>query len=187
MVETWQEVIFWLTAFVMAFSAMRVVTTRNVVHAALYLVVTLMGAAILYLLLTAEFVAWVQVLVYVGAIVVLTLFGLMLTRAPIGSGDYDNDQKWLALLCSVAIFAVTTWVLLDTFGDQKISLSRQTTEGVRGTETAALGDVIFSAYVLPFEVVSVLLLAALVGAVVISRRDDDEQRPRRRSDQRDVS
>jgi len=186
MVETWQEVVFWLTAFAMAFSAMRVVTTRNVVHAALYLVVTLMGAAVLYLLLTAEFVAWVQVLVYVGAIVVLTLFGLMLTRAPIGTGHYDNDQRWLALLCSVAVFAVTAWVLIDTFGDQKISLVRQTAKGVRGTETAALGEVIFSVYVLPFEVVSVLLLAALVGAVVIARRDDDEDRPHRRSDQREI-
>lgn len=186
MVETWQEVVFWVTAFAMGFSAMRVVTTHNVVHAALYLVITLMGAAVLYLLLTAEFVAWVQVLVYVGAIVVLTLFGLMLTRAPIGKGDYDNDQRGLALLCSVAVFAVTTWVLVDTFGDRKLSLAEQTAEGARGTETAALGDAIFSSYVLPFEVVSVLLLAALVGAVVIARRDDNEERPRRR-DREDVA
>ena len=85
MAELWQQVLFWALAAVMAVSAIRVVTTRNVVHAALYLVGTLLGAAALYVLLFAEFVAWVQVLVYVGAIVVLMLFGLMLTRASIGA------------------------------------------------------------------------------------------------------
>ena len=93
MAETWQEILFWVLAVVMGISALRVVTTQNVVHAALYLVGTLMGAAALYVLLLAEFVAWVQVLIYVGAIVVLMLFGLMLTRAPIGKRTFDNNQR----------------------------------------------------------------------------------------------
>src|ERR687895_2584222 len=96
MVELWQEISFWVIAAVMAVAAIRVVTSRNVIHAALYLVATLMSAGILYVLLLAEFVAWVQVLVYVGAIVILMLFGLMLTRAPIGKGNFDNDQRLLA-------------------------------------------------------------------------------------------
>ena len=167
--DTWQQVVFWVLAVGMTFSALRVVTARNVVHAALYLVVTLIGAATIFLLLFAEFVAWVQVLVYVGAIVVLMLFGLMLTRADIGKSNFDNDQRWLAALCSAALFGVTSWVLVDAFEGQEISLERSV-----GTTTAEIGDSIFSAYVLPFEVVSVLLLAALVGAVVIARRDTEE-------------
>lgn len=167
--EGWQQIVFWVIAVVMAFAAIRVVTTRNVIHAALYLVGTLLGAAAIYVLLYAEFVAWVQVLVYVGAIVVLMLFGLMLTRADIGKANFDNDQRVLAAVCSAAFFGVTAFVLVDAFEGQEISLARTVPP-----ETSDIGDAIFSAYVLPFEVVSVLLLAALVGAVVISRRDTGE-------------
>lgn len=170
MADTWQEVLFWALAAIMAIAAVRVVTSRNVVHAALYLVGTLMGAAALYVLLLAEFVAWVQVLVYVGAIVVLMLFGLMLTRAPIGSADFDNNQRLLAALTAAAVFGVTTWITIDAFHGRKISLA-----GAAGIRTATVGKVIFSSYVLPFEVVSVLLLAALVGAVVIARRDAEPE------------
>ena len=168
-VETWQEVTFWVLAAAMTFAAIRVVTTRNVIHAALYLVVTLLGAATIYVLLYAEFVAWVQVLVYVGAIVVLMLFGLMLTRADIGKSNFDNDQRLLAAVCAAAMFGVMSYVLVDAFEGQEIDLSR-----TEGTTAESVGDAIFSAYVLPFEVVSVLLLAALVGAVVIARRDTEE-------------
>jgi len=167
MADTWQQVVFWVLAVIMGVSALRVVTSRNVVHAALYLVGTLMGAAALYVLLLAEFVAWVQVLVYVGAIVVLMLFGLMLTRAPIGRGNFDNDQRLLAALTAGAVFGVTTWITVDAFEGRDISIAVD-----NGTSTASLGEVIFSSYVLPFEVVSVLLLAALVGSVVIARRDE---------------
>lgn len=165
-VEDWQKVIFAIIAVGMVFAAFRVVTSRNVVHAALYLVGTLLGAAALYVLLLAEFVAWVQVLVYVGAVVVLMLFGLMLTRAPIGEGNFDNNQRWLAALCAAAVFGVSSWIMIEAFEGQEISL------GDEGTLTRSVGEVIFSSFVLPFEVVSVLLLAALVGAVVIARRDD---------------
>ena len=167
MAETWQEVVFWVLAIAMAFSAMRVVTTRNVVHAALYLVVTLMSAAALFIMLFAEFVAWVQVLVYVGAIIVLMLFGLMLTRAPIGQGDFDNNQKPLAALVALAVFGVTSWILVQAFDGEEIGFAR-----IEGTTSERVGEEIFSKYVLPFEVVSMLLLAALVGAVLIARRDD---------------
>lgn len=164
--EVWQQVSFWVIAAVMSMAAIRVVTARNVIHAALYLVMTLLSAAILFVLLLAEFVAWVQVLVYVGAVVVLMLFGLMLTRAPIGKGNFDNDQRLVAGLCAGAVFGVMSWVLVDAFEGQEISFAVE-----RPPTTATIGEVIFSAYVLPFEVVSVLLLAALVGAVVIAKRD----------------
>lgn len=165
--DTYQQVIFWVLAVAMVVAALRVVTTRNVVHAALYLVGTLLGAAGLYILLLAEFVAWVQVLVYVGAVVVLMLFGLMLTRAPIGASEVDNDQRLVAALCAGALFAVTSYILLDAFSGREIDLAGRT----EGTTSRAIGEVIFSSYVWPFELVSVLLLAALIGAVVIARRD----------------
>ena len=166
MVETWQQILFSVIAVIMAIAALRVVTTKNVVHAALYLVGTLLGAAALYVLLFAEFLAWAQVLVYVGAVVVLMLFGLMLTRAPIGSANFDNDQKWLAALCAGALFGVTSWIILEAFKGQEIDIS------TRKPQVEEVGEAIFSDFVLPFEVVSVLLLAALIGAVVIARKDD---------------
>ncbi len=164
-----QEVVFWFFAVVMAVSAIRVVTTKNVVHAALYLVATLLGAAVMFVLLYAEFVAWVQVLVYVGAIVVLMLFGLMLTRAPIGRGSFDNDQRPLAALCALAVFVVSSVIMIDAFDGQDIDFGR-----TQGTTSKEVGEAIFSDFVFPFEVVSVLLLAALVGAVVIARREVSE-------------
>jgi NADH-quinone oxidoreductase subunit J len=168
MVETWQEILIWILGGAMIVAAVGVVTSRNVVHAALFLVGTLMGAAALYVMLFAEFVAWVQVLVYVGAVVVLMLFGLMLTRAPIGPGKFDNEQRLLAAFCSLLLFGVMAWILIDTFQGEEIALA----DGV-GTKTETVGRVIFSSYVLPFEVVSVLLLAALIGAVVVARKDSE--------------
>jgi NADH-quinone oxidoreductase subunit J len=152
MAHLWQEIVFWVLAVGMALSALGVVTTRNVVHAALYLVGTLLGAAAMYVVLLAEFVAWAQVLVYVGAIVVLMLFGLMLTRAPIGRATFDNNQRLVAAVTAGIMFGVTSWILIDAFEGEKVNLVRDV-----GTKTREVGEVIFSAYVLPFEVVSVLL------------------------------
>jgi NADH-quinone oxidoreductase subunit J len=162
----YQQIAFWVFAVVMSVSAIRVVTARNVIHAALYLVITLLSAGMLYVFLLAEFVAWVQVLVYVGAVVVLMLFGLMLTRAPIGKGNFDNDQRLLAAIVAGALFGVTSWVMVDAFEGRKINLDVE-----RPTTSGEIGEVIFTDFVLPFEVVSILLLAALVGAIVIARRD----------------
>jgi NADH-quinone oxidoreductase subunit J len=169
MADLGHHIVFWVLAVQITGSAVRVVTCANVVHAALYLVGALMGAAALYVLLFAEFVAWVQVLVYVGAIVVLMLFGLMLTRAPIGRANLDNNQRPLAALCAVAVFVVTSWITISAFEGREISFRQLASSDSNLTES--LGEAIFSTYVLPFEVVSVLLLAALVGAVVIARRD----------------
>ena len=88
-------------AVVGSVAAIRVVTAKNVVHAALYLVVTLLSVGGVYLLLAAEFVAWVQILIYVGAIVILFLFGLMLTKAPIGRDALDNQQRLVALMVAL--------------------------------------------------------------------------------------
>ncbi len=160
-----QNVVFGILAVVMVVAAFRLVTTQNVVRAALFLAIVLAGAAALYILLAAEFVAWVQVLVYIGAVVVFLLFGVMLTRAPIGrEGDLDNDQRLLAALVALFLLGALGAVLLDAFGDDKV-------EDFAIRRSAEVSDSIFGTYVIPFEVASVLLLAALVGAVALARRD----------------
>ena len=161
---TLQEWFFSALALVGTVGAVRLVTARNVVHAALYLVVTLASVGAVYLLLAAEFVAWVQVLIYVGAIVVLLLFGLMLTRAPIGREALDNQQRGFAAIVALAVLAGLAVLVWETFRDAEIQL---------GTSlTADIGSSLFSTYILPFEVVSFLLLAALIGAIVLARREE---------------
>jgi NADH-quinone oxidoreductase subunit J len=166
--------LFGLLGVVALASALLVVTTREMVHAALWLVVTLGAIAGCYLLLSAEFVAWVQVLIYVGAVVVLLLFGLMLTRAPIGvSTDLDGPplQRLAAAVVAVGLAGIVVAAAVDEFHGEEISLGD---DQVRGGSARA-GTALFRAWVLPFEVLSVLLLAALVGAIVLSRRDIGER------------
>ena len=165
-----QEVAFWIIAVAMAGAAIGVVRSSNVVHAALFLVVVLAGSAAQYILLLAEFVAWVQVLIYIGAIVVLFLFGIMLTRAPMReeSGKLDNNQRLASGVVALFLFGVLTMFLVDAFhGDDVKFKDSLVTMG----STANIGNSIFHDYVIPFEVVSMLLLAALVGAVALARRD----------------
>jgi NADH-quinone oxidoreductase subunit J len=162
-----QEVIFVLLGLLALGSAILVVTTRNVVHAALWLVVTLAAVAGTYLMLTAEFVAWVQVLIYVGAVVVLLLFGIMLTKAPIGGdADLNSENRVAAALVALASAGTLVTLVVDAFRHEFIRLGG-------GTGANRVGESIFSSYVLPFEVVSVLLLAALIGSIVLSRRDEE--------------
>ncbi|MFF4760677.1 NADH-quinone oxidoreductase subunit J [Streptomyces sp. NPDC001292] len=160
------EVAFLLVGLGTFGAALVTVTTRQLVHAALWLVVTLGGLAVEYLLLTAEFIAWVQVLIYVGSVVVLLLFGLMLTKAPIGrSPDADSGNRWAALTVAVAAAGALVWVVVDAFRTTWIDL-----DGAAAGSTKVTGESLFQNWVLPFEALSVLLLAALVGAIVLSRR-----------------
>ncbi len=163
---TGNEYAFVVLAVVGTVAAIRLVTAANVVHAALYLVITLSMVAAAYLLLAAEFIAWVQILIYVGAIVILFLFGLMLTKAPIGREVLDNQSRGVAVVVAVAILAGLVFLIQDAYSWDGAKI-----DPVR-TSAAAVGQSIFSTYVLPFEVVSFLLLAALIGAIVLSRKDD---------------
>jgi NADH-quinone oxidoreductase subunit J len=161
---TLEEGIFVAIGVVGTLSALRLVTAKNVVHAALYLVGALAAVAGVYLVLAAEFVAWVQVLIYVGAIVVLLLFGLMLTRAPIGREALDNQQRGFAAIVALAVLAGLIILVWDAFSAERIQLTTSRTAGV--------GESLFTRFVLPFEVVSFLLLAALVGAIVLARKEE---------------
>ena len=160
-----QNVSFWIIAVVMVAAAIGVVTMKNIVHAALALVVVLAGVAAQYILLQAEFLGIVQVLIYIGAVIVLFLFGIMLTRAPMRkSAEYDNDQRSLAGAVALLIFGVLAYLLADEFSGDKLRL-------IQPTATSAIADSIFRSYVVAFEAVSMLLLAALIGAIVLARRD----------------
>jgi NADH-quinone oxidoreductase subunit J len=146
-------------------AAIAVVSTQHLVRAGLWLVVALGAIAIEFLLLRAEFVAWVQVLIYVGAVVVLLLFAVMLTRAPIGRSTDLDRPIGPAILVGAGTGLGLAALFLRAFGAAEVA-APPTGSAER------VGDAIFSDWVLPFEVLSVLLLAALVGAIVLSKKDN---------------
>ena len=175
-----QNIFFYLFAAVIVGSAIAVVTTRNVVRAALYLVTVFAGVVGQYFLLAAEFVAVTQILVYIGAIMVLMLFGIMLTRAKIGRDVGLTNSHWfVGLGVAVVLLGVMGYALIDAYDDEQLPAEAAVTnmaqdperDGVEGSNTAAISDSIFEDYLVPFEAVSVLLLAALVGAIVLARKD----------------
>ena len=161
------EVVFVLLGVLTLGTAVLVVSSRQLVHAALWLVVALGGLAGCYVVLTAELVAVVQLLIYLGAVVVLLLFAVMVTRTSIGPvEDLDTGNRPAAVLVALTAAGLLIALLVDAFDRAFVDLST-----VEPGSAAALGAAIFRTWVLPFEVISVLLLAALVGAVVLSRRD----------------
>ncbi|WBQ06289.1 NADH-quinone oxidoreductase subunit J family protein [Kribbella sp. CA-293567] len=156
--------LFSIAGAVALLSAVMVVTSRRIVHAALWLVVALGAVAGCFGALHAEFVALVQILVYVGAIVVLVLFALMLTKAPTNPlpASTTGRSPFAAVVAGVLALVLGTGVVL-AFGNEKI-------DPVPAGDAEAVGNAVFRIWVLPFEVLSVLLLAALIGAIVLSQR-----------------
>lgn len=168
------NVVFYVVAVFMVFAAIRVVTTDNIVHAALWLIVVLSGVGLNFLLLQAEFVAITQILVYLGAIVVLFLFGVMLTRAPLGKADdLNNNMRPVGIVVGVLLVGVIGFALIRTFGNDALTFDAYSgSQAVAGNNrTTALANEIFGPQLIPFEVLSVLLTAALIGAIVLARRD----------------
>jgi NADH-quinone oxidoreductase subunit J len=161
------QIFFLIVALFTLGSAVMVVGSHNLVHAALWLVSTLFGVAVLYALLNANFLAVVQVVVYIGAIAILFIFAVMLTRKEIRDrGPQFTRGTWLGALLSVLTFAGLTAMLWGWDG-----MSRTAAEIPSGFDSMnELGTALISpnAFVLPFEVASVLLLAALVGAVYVA-------------------
>lgn len=149
------------------YSAIMVVSARNIVHSAFYLATTLLCVAVYFIMLRAQYLAAVQILVYVGAVVVLILFALMLTRTAVG--DYTNissKQTVFAAVVAFMLFAALTVVFYIT----NIHGAGGSVSGIAITSIKDFSGILFSKYALPFEVASVLLLAALVGSVVLAIR-----------------
>src|SRR4029077_19526408 len=140
-----EHLVFGVGAASMVIAALRVVTTKNVVHAALYLVVVLAGVGAIYVLLAAEFLFVVQLIVYIGAILVLFLFGTMLTRAVIGRDpDLDNEQRGAALGVALALLIMPGLALDPPFGKPRIPVPQPI------PHTADVGLAIFQTYLIPF-------------------------------------
>ena len=164
---TGEQIIFLIVGAVTLLSALMVVTMRNLVHAALWLVATLFGVAIIYTLLNAGFLAVVQVVVYIGAIAILFIFAVMLTRRQSAeTGASVNKNWWAGALMAVLTFAGLVFLLQRWSGFSKTASAIPS-----GFDAVSkLGDALTSpaGYVLPSEVASVLLVAALVGAVYLA-------------------
>lgn len=171
-----QEIIFLLTGIALLGSALMVVTRPNLVHAALWLVMTLAGVAVLFLLLESDFLAMVQVAVYIGAIAIMLIFVVMLTRKPSGPTDKSvTSTWWVAAIVALIFFAGLIAVLQGNPGfDATLSEAAPDTTAQLTQLGTALVDV--DGFILPFEVASVLLLAALVGAFVVARPSSKEER-----------
>ena len=169
------ESLFVIAAIMTLGGGIGVVATRNVVHAALFLLLSLIAVAGLYLLVFAEFLALVQILIYGGAIVIVLLFAIMLTR----SHDYprisDNPQWPLAIVAGLAVFGVLAAAFLwKGVPDSIIRGGETQVVEAEGPGISALGNSLFTNWALPFEVVSLVLLVALIGAIVISREGGRE-------------
>ena len=142
-----------------------VVTTKNIAHAALFLLLSLGSVAGIYILLMAEFLALVQILIYGGAITIVLLFALMLTRQDEFARVTDNSQRPLAIVASLLLLFVLVLVFLG---------QNLTTQPLRGTSIGELGTELFTQWVIPFEIASLVLLIALIGAIIISRVSEED-------------
>jgi NADH-quinone oxidoreductase subunit J len=161
-----QNIGFGIIAAAMIAAALGVVTTKNVVHAALWLVMVLGGVAAQYILAAAEFVAVSQVMVYIGAVMVLFLFGIMLTRAQIGAENNLNNKGWaLGIPVALAMFGLMAYVIIDTFEGSVIP------ERDAPFATEGIADLVLSPFLVPFLAVSFVLLAAAIGSIVLARKD----------------
>ena len=161
-------ILFYIAATLVILGGIGVVITKNIVYAAFSLLVSMIGIAGVFLLAFAEFLALVQILIYGGAVVIVILFALMLTRIEDFRELSDSRNRPLALLVSLILFAVLVASLIQT----------PTSTGERShVSMVELGESLFTDWAIPFEVASLVLLVALIGAIVIVRRDttDEEQ------------
>ena len=194
-----QDIVFWLLSVMAIGGALGVVMVPDLFRAALLLIVVFIAVAGFFVLLSAEFLAVVQVLIYVGAIAILLIFAIMLTR-DVQRGNLPNRLQIPAVVFSALLFSALVAVAVDTQWEflpdsdqgrvELVQTNSVTTltgevlidEGVTGTEEqfevqkSGLADLLIEDFVLPFEAVSVLLLAALIGALVLVRPDNRQRR-----------
>lgn len=165
------SVLFYIFAVIILGSAVMTITRRNVVHSAIWLIGALVGVAGLYLLQGAEFLAGVQIIVYIGGITVLFLFVIMLV--PVREEAMTrrfSSQKWIAVFCSVVVLVILGAFVVHGVSGLDFPEKGEPLEPSSLTQNSEeVGYVLFSEYLLPFELASILLLAAIIGAVVMSK------------------
>ncbi len=149
-----------------------VITAKHILHSSFYLIASLLCVAMFFIMLRAEYLAAVQILVYIGSIVVLIIFALMLTRTKVGDEtNISNNQKIFAAFTAMILFVCLTIVFFNINLEVKVeSISKVSIVSVK-----QFAEVLFSAYTLPFEIASLLLLAALVGSVVLAMKEKTEE------------
>jgi NADH:ubiquinone oxidoreductase subunit 6 (subunit J) len=171
-----EQVVFYIVAAIAVAAGLGVVFAQDIVHSALYLVLTLMMTAGVYVLLSAEFLSLVQILVYGGGVAILVLFAVMITRVREIRQPLDGVQKPFAIVAGGAVIAVLiTMVFSTTWGGDSPDEVRAITEPGRlvGHTTEAIGRDLFTTFAVPFEVASLVLLVALVGAIILARGEDE--------------
>jgi len=160
---------FAIIAMLTIAAAVAAMSLRNLVHCALALALTFAGLAALYLQLGAQFVGFAQILVYVGAVAILIVFAILLTRSSEPTPQPVFSASWLwGLLVAGVVFGVLAWTIVKSTASQREPA--QTAEAT----VKQIGDALMTGFVLPLEVIALLLTAALIGAVIIAMRDEGE-------------
>lgn len=162
-------ILFYVFAIIILAAAFKMVFSRNLVHSALYMVLTFIGVACIYVLLHADFLAIIQILVYVGAISVLMVFGVMLTRRDsINESNLFNNYEAAAFWVVLSLFVVIVCLIVTTVWNKVSEVAQQST-------IDQIADLLMKENVIAFEVAGILLLAAMVGAIIIGKGVDDSK------------
>lgn len=162
-------IVFWFLSLVMLISALMVVSLKNIFHSALFLVLCLFSVAGFYIMLDAEFLAAAQVLIYVGAVAILIIFAIMLTSNLTSKKIRQvNENALVSLLVCLLFFMGSVALIKMTYDSAWKDIAAPT---LPADNVLALGQLLMTEYMLPFEVVSVLMLAALIGAIVLARKE----------------
>ncbi len=164
---SYEEVIFYFVAAVTVLGALGVVLARSVVHSALFLILALLAVAGVFILLSAEFLAIVQILIYGGAVTILILFVMMLTRVRDMPQALDGPQRPFAALAAGAFLALSVLAAVSSDWPGE-------TEKITVVPFRELGDALFRSWAAPFEVASLVLLVALIGAIILARSEEGE-------------
>ena len=164
------EVVFYILSAATILSGWGVVSSRNVIHSALFLILALGGVAALYLMLTVEFLALAQLVIYGGAVIMLVLFALMLTRARERPQAVFGPNRPIALLAAAGLAAAFIGAIVATTWAEQVPR-----DAIEPVPFRALGDVLFSVWAVPFEIVSVVLLVALIGAILLATPEEEEE------------
>ncbi len=154
--------VFWPIAFLIIACAIGVVHSKNIIHSALAMILTFIGIAVVFILLEADFLALTQILVYAGAISILIVFAIMLTRkSDMKNSNLFNKLRWIGLVVCLGFFAIITrLILVSKFIYKNLSIENT---------ISAIADGFFGNYMIPFEVSALLLLIALVGAIILAK------------------
>lgn len=164
---SYEEFIFYIVAAVTVLGAAGVVLARNVVHAALFLILALLAVAGVFILLSAEFLAIVQVLIYGGAVTILILFAMMLTRVRDMPQALDGPQRPFATVAASAFLGISVLAVVSTDFPGE-------TEQITVVPFRDLGEALFRVWAVPFEIASLVLLVALIGAIILARIEEGE-------------